>query len=63
MKRLLSYSSGMAGRVFVCKDRSVGEEVGLKFPNLPSAQLQLSLPLSETIVLGVASSKTDRAAN
>jgi hypothetical protein len=63
MKRLLSCSSGMAGTVFVCKDRRVGEEVGFKLPKLPPALLQLSLPSSETIVLGVASSSTDRAAD
>jgi hypothetical protein len=63
MNRLRSCSSGIAGSVFTCKDRSVGEDASLRFPMVASAQLQLSLPSSETIVLGVKLSSTDRAAD
>jgi hypothetical protein len=49
--------------VSICNDARVGDAGVRDGPNVPSAPLQLSLPSSETALLGVPSSNIDLAAD
>lgn len=62
MKRLLSCSSGIGGTFSVLSEVRDGEFNFVGVAISPSKQVSWSLLSSETMVLGDASSRTDRTA-